>query len=295
MSIKTVSVIIGGAGAMLAGPQFASAAFAPPRSWDFEDYATPFSIVNSPSAAAPFNDWRAMNTVMSPTVLADGTANSGTKAVLIANPSATDLGGLRLNNTMASRHGMDVSLQVNFPTGSLVNLAGDRVNFEVYVTNTAAVRAGKVIIDAKADNTVDLIWEHGDSTKGTSLLGNLAVSALEGQWNKIQIKVDLDPFNSMTTSLPLPYDGSGDPSAYEVRLNDAPLGAGELFASAAIMPGGASGNWVQDVFIGVRGGSVYVDDISVASPQQLSIPEPAGVALLGLGGLGVTLRRRRST
>lgn len=281
-----------GAVGVLMTAQTSRAGFAPPKTWDFEDYATPFAVVQSPTAAEPYDDWKLVNQYGSATVVSDGHAHSGSNSLLLVpeGAAASNLMGIRFKdpaNAMASRHGMVSSLFVKFVPNTLVNLPHSTVpaNFEYYLTNLAAQTAGTLKIDALNDGArAQVLWTHGDKS-GTEVLTTLLISDMINSWTKLEIRVDLDD-----------TDGTAQ-MAYQVLVNDVSMGVRELYPDTRIVPGGTSGNWLQDVFIATRMVTqLHIDDITVGGPVALSIPdsvivpEPACAAVLMLGTI---LGRRR--
>ena len=122
---------------------------------------------------------------------------------------------------------------------------------------------------------------------------NLGIPVFPGQ------TVTLSGFAKSASGAPfaatqeIKLEWQGTPNPPQNRLDDLTLGSDyEQFSHVGVAPAGTTGlvvTYAISTFGGGQGDSlVYLDDMSVTI-----VPEPATVALMGLGGLAVVAMRRR--
>ena len=117
----------------------------------------------------------------------------------------------------------------------------------------------------------------GDGTTGRFYdTGSTQLSLVQDRWARVRVEIDLDANTAEAR-----YDGS-------------------LFYIGPWNNGGNSPNQIQGVNIwaaeGTTAAAFNIDNFMLVDPVSWAaiIPEPSGLTLLGLGALGLGLRRRRS-
>lgn len=136
--------------------------------------------------------------------------------------------------------------------------------------------------------TVDLLNRAGDGTGGgfgfsADNLGDAASGAL--------FYLDDEGASAYDTGAPTGYgDGTVvDPGIDNVTGNWKPFGAAGISALSAFDGMDAAGNWSIFITDNAGGDTGTVETISL---EFTAVPAPASLALLGLGGLAATRRRR---